>query len=365
MKEHVAAGAAAIFFLAAAALAAEGPSSRQKEWEKTVTAAQAEGTVVLGGPAPPAYREGLGVFQKVFPKIQLEFAPASGRNFAPRILAERRAAKFLWDVHIGGAGTPNAMLKPEGVLDPLMPALLLPEVLDNNAWSGGFADGWMDREERFIYAFSGRLTPQVYVNWDVVSKRELTKVEDLLDPKWKGKISWNDPRAQGSGGAVAGYWYYLFGEEFFRKILKQDIVPVRDLRQQGEWAVRAKFPIAIGMDDTYLKIFQEKGVGLNVKPFAFDTPAGGGRIGPGFGSVMLVNRAPHPNAAKVFINWVLSHDGQAAYTKASEINSRRLDVREGPPETQPKKGVKYFNINKEINNHLQLKAIEIAKEILK
>jgi iron(III) transport system substrate-binding protein len=351
-------------FLGAAASAAD-KSAWQKEWEKTLAAAQAEGTVVVGGPAPSAYREGLGVFQKVFPGIKMEFAPGSGRDFAPRILAERRAGKFLWDVHIGGAGTPNRMLKPEGVFDPLMPALILPEVLDDNLWSGGFADGWMDREERFIYAFSGRVTPQVYVNWDIVSSRELTKVEDLLDPKWRGKISWNEPRAQGSGAAVAGYWLYLFGEDFLKKLLKQDIAPVRDLRQQGEWAVRAKYPIAIGMDDTYLKIFQEKGIGLNVKPFAFDTRGGGGRIGPGFGTIMLINRAPHPSAAKVFVNWVLSREGQTAYVKASQINGRRLDVSEGPPETQPKKGVVYFNINKEKNNHYQAKGIAVAKEMLK
>jgi iron(III) transport system substrate-binding protein len=354
----------AALLLAAAASAAE-KTDWKKEWEKTLAAAHKEGTVVLAGPAPPAYREGLGVFQKVFPEIRLEYAPSSGRDFAPRILAERRAAKFLWDVHIGGAGTPNQMLKPEGVIDPLMPALILPDVLDNDAWSGGFADGWMDQEDRYIYAFSGRVTPQVQVNWDVVSSRELTKVEDLLDPKWRGKISWNEPRAQGSGGAVAGYWLYLFGEDFFRKLLKQDIAPVRDLRQQAEWAVRARYPIAIGVDDTYLKIFQDQGVGRNIKPFAFETPAGGGRIGPGFGTILLVNRAPHPNAAKVFINWVLSREGQTAYVKASEINTRRLDVTVGPPETQPKKGIKYFNINKEINNHYQAKAIAIAKEILK
>lgn len=120
------------------------------------------------------------------------------------------------------------------------------------------------------------------------------------------------------------------------------------------------------VDTVYLSEFQGKGVGLTVKPLAPDTPAGGtNRIGPGFGNLMLVNRAPHPNAAKVFNNWLLSRDGQVAYVKSSQINSRRLDVSGGPAEMAPKRGVKYININKEELNPYQNKAIAIGKEILK
>lgn len=354
-----------VFFLAEHVASGEAKSQWQPEWERTVEVAKAEGTVVIAGPSPPQYREGIMAFQKTFPGIKIEFIGAGGRDFSPRILAERRAAKFLWDVHIGGAGTPNQQLKPEGVFDPLMPALILPEVLKDDLWSGGFADGWMDKEKRFIYAFSGRVTPQVYVNRDLISERELARVEDLLSPQWREKISWNEPRAQGSGSAVAGYWFYVFGEKFLRSLFQHGVVAVRDLRQQAEWVVRGKYPIAVGLDDRYLDIFKEKGVGLNVKPLAFDTPAGGGRMGPGFGNVMLVNRSPHPNAANVFLNWLLSREGQVAYVKASEINSRRLDVREGPAETAPNPGVKYFNINKEEMSHYQDKAVAIAKEILR
>lgn len=115
-----------------------------------------------------------------------------------------------------------------------------------------------------------------------------------------------------------------------------------------------------------MNTFREKGVGLNVKPLAPETPAGGGtRIGPGFGAAMLVNRAPHPNAAKVFLNWLLSREGQTAYVKATEVNSRRLDVTEGPADTAPKRGVKYVNINKEELNPYQVKGIAVAKELLK
>lgn len=336
------------------------------EWEKVFAAATTEGTLVIAGPPAPQYRDAIALFQKLFPRIKLEFFGTSGRDLSARILAERRSGHFLWDIHIGGAGTPNLQLKPAGVLDPVTPALILPEVLDDESWAGGFADGWMDRERRFIYAFSGQVNPQVYVNRDLITEKELARVEDLVQPKWRGKISWNEPRAQGSGSATAGFLLYLLGEDFVRQLLKQDVVATRDLRQQVDWIVRGKFPVAISLDERFLNTFREKGVGLNVKPLAPETPAGGGtRIGPGFGAAMLVNRAPHPNAAKVFLNWLLSREGQAAYVKATEVNSRRLDVTEGPADTAPKRGVKYVNINKEELNPYQVKGIAVAKELLK
>lgn len=361
--------ASAVFGLSLSLAAAHGQTAApgwQADWERVIAAAKAEGKVLLAGPPAQQYREGLMAFQKAFPEIKIEYVAASGRDFGPRILREREAGQFLWDVHVGGPETANFQLKPAGVFDPLMPALILPEVLDDAVWAGGFADGWMDRERRFIYAFSGRSSPQVHVNRDVVSEQELKRVEELVGPKWRGKISWNEPRAAGSGSATAGYWLVLLGEDFLRKLLSQDIIAIRDLRQQVDWIVRGKYPVAISLDDRFLTEFREKGVGRNVKPLALETPAGGSaRISPGFGNVMLINRASHLNAAKLFINWLLSREGQAVYVKATDINSRRLDVREGPPETAPNRGVKYINVNKEeIAPNIE-KAVKISKEILK
>jgi iron(III) transport system substrate-binding protein len=354
-----------LFWIAAGVQAQTASPSWKADWERVLAGAKEEGTLMIGGPPAIQYRDALIAFQKAFPNIKVEYFGGSGRDFAPRILAERRADKFLWDVHVGGAGTPNLQLKPEGVFDPLGSALILPEALDDGVWAGGFNDGWMDKEKRFIYAFSGEVNPQVYVNRDLIPEAELSRVEDLVSPKWRGKIAWNEPRAQGSGSATAGYWIYLLGEEFVKKLLQHEIVAVRDLRQQAQWLVQGKYPIGISVDEQYLNIFKEKGVGLNVKPLAHDSPAGGGtRIGPGFGSVMRINRSPHPNAAKLFINWLLSREGQVIYVKSTAVNSRRLDVREGPLESAPKRGVKYININKEEFNPYQVKAIKIAKEIL-
>jgi iron(III) transport system substrate-binding protein len=334
----------------------------QAEWEKTVAAAKQEGRVVVGGGPGEAFRRALTGFQDAFPDIKLEFTGASGRDYGPRILAERQAGQYLWDVHVGGPDTPNAMLKPRGVFDPLRPALILPEILDDSRWLGGFDDGWMDRERQFIYAFGGRLTPHILVNREFISNAELNSVEQLLDPKWKGKISWNEPRTTGAGSALAAYWLVVKGEGWVRQLLGHGVVITRDLRQLAEWLVRGRYPISIGAAARDIRQFQVHGLGLKIEPLAPRSVLGS-RLGPGFGTVMLINRAPNPNAAKVYINWLLSKAGQGRWVEVVQENSRRLDV-PGPPDTAPDPTVQYTNVNKEEYLPFMVKARELAKEVL-
>jgi ABC-type Fe3+ transport system substrate-binding protein len=87
-------------------------------------------------------------------------------------------------------------------------------------------------------------------------------------------------------------------------------------------------------------------------------------MSPGFGNVMLINRAPHPNAAKLYINWLLSQEGQTAFATITQRNSRRLDV-QGLPETTPRPGVEYVIINREENQPNIATAMDLAKTIIK
>jgi iron(III) transport system substrate-binding protein len=279
------------------------------------------------------------------------------------VLAERRAEQYLVDVHVGGPETVNLQLKPEGAFDPLRPALIRPDLLDDTTWLGGFDDGWMDREKQFTYGFQGTLSEHVWVNREFIPESELSSVEQLVDPKWKGMISWNEPRAAGGGSAVAGYWLALKGEDWLRQLFEQDVVPTRDLRQQVEWVVRGRYPIAVGGDDTFLVEFRRQGLGQRVETLDLYSPLGG-RQGPAFGNAMLMNRAPHPNAAKIYLNWLLSQEGQASWTRITDRNSRRLDV-QGPERAAPRPGVKYLVINREENQPYIQQAMQLAEAMLK
>jgi iron(III) transport system substrate-binding protein len=140
-------------------------------------------------------------------------------------------------------------------------------------------------------------------------------------------------------------------------------VVTSDRRQQIEWAVRGRHPIGISISNTSLPEFQQQGVGQSIQPLGFNTPMGG-RLSMSK-TIVLMNRAPHPNAAKVFINWVLSREGQQLFAQMIDENSRRVDV-EGDPATKPDPRVEYPpSINKEANVHYQRRAIQIAQEMLR
>jgi ABC-type Fe3+ transport system substrate-binding protein len=79
---------------------------------------------------------------------------------------------------------------------------------------------------------------------------------------------------------------------------------------------------------------------------------------------MLINRAPHPNAAKVFLNWLLSREGQTTWVQVTAQNSRRIDV-EGPPSTAPDQKAKYRIVNHEDYNHYISEAQAVARDIFR
>jgi iron(III) transport system substrate-binding protein len=342
--------------------AGTGASKQQSEWDRLVAAARQEGKVVVAGPPGDSYRNAVLEFQKQYPGITVEFSGATGPAFAPKVLAERRADQYLLDLFIGGAAT-GYTLKAEGVFDPIRPALVLPEVLDSSKWQGGFDDGFMDNDGQFVYAFSGYLNMNVIGNRKVIPEHELNNVEQLLDPRWKGKITWLEPRVFGAGSTLAGYWLLVKGEPWLQQLFEQDVVITKDLRQQVEWVVLNRYPIAIAPESIFVIEFQRQGFQSELSWLAPDSPLGS-RLATGFGQAMLVNRAPHPNASKVFLNWLLSRDGQAAWVQHTDRNSRRLDV-PGPAETTLKQGVSYVNISTEENVGYTSKAIDLATALFR
>src|SRR5262245_8000927 len=116
---------------------AAAQSSWQAEWEKTLRAAEAEGQFALYGCCYD-YDRVLEVFRKRYPKIKPNIVVAiAGNSLASRILAERRAEKYLVDVVSSGANMLHDALYKAQVLEPIKPALILPEVLDQTKWYEG------------------------------------------------------------------------------------------------------------------------------------------------------------------------------------------------------------------------------------
>ena len=334
------------------------------EWEKTLAQAKKEGRVAVAGGVGESYRNAAIGFQKSYPDIQLDYVGVQGRDFAPRVVQERRAGQFLWDVHIGGATSIMTGMVPHGAVDPLRPALILPEVLEDSKWRSGFNDGWMEKDAKYVYGFSGSVHYAIFINRDLVPESEFNKAQDLWNPKWKGKIVWHEPRAGGSGAHQGLLILLNYGEDALRRLLRdQGVVITEDYRQQVEWVAQGRYPVAIGLLEIFLRPFQKEGVGKNIKPLKENKLA---TVIGAFGHVGLLNRAPHPNAAKVFINWLLSKEGQTAWVKATGDNSRRVDVPVGDPEFVPEPGAKYLNTQKQEYAEMVKNTVNpIAKEMLK
>jgi iron(III) transport system substrate-binding protein len=356
--------AAFTFSICCIFLAAAGAHAASVDWradfERTIQAAKNEGRVVVLLLLGQVYRDAVLPFERAYPGIQLEAIGGRGRDLTPRIRAERESGQYLWDVFLNASETGDLVFKPRGYLAPLRPTLILPEVVADDKWLGGFDDGWIDEENRYLYAYLGRITRLFYVNRDLVPENQLNTVEQLVEPRWKGKIITDDPRRPGPGSANLGHLLMVLGENWVRRFLANDPVIVDNPRQLAEFVYRGRYPIAMDLRSDIQWEFKKHGL-TQVKPLAPESETGG-RLGMSRVAA-LFDRAPHPNAAKVFLNWYLTRDAQQHATNLIGENSRRLDV-VGPAETAPDPKTKYRSVNKGKYMHLIDKAMEISKESL-
>jgi len=334
-------------------------------WDATVIAAIAEGEVnVHGGPGRLYVVALVDGFKEAYPDIKVNFTGLSGRDAIPKILSERAAGVYAWDVYIGGSSSVMGSLKPAGALAPIRPALILQEVLEDKNWLGGFAAGFMDLEKKYMYGFQAEVTPTVLVNWDHVARADLKTYQDLLKPQFAGKIVWDDPRLPGAGSAAGARFIYNFGAEFLKRLYsEQQIVYVANLRQSAEWLVTGRYPIGLGLGPVDLAPFREQGLGKNVsEPSEARFPHE--PVATGFGTLSMPANPPHPNAAKVYVNWLLSKAGQISWEKTG-FDSRRTDIAHVSPETVPKPGAPYVADEAEANLHYRLEAQELGKQYIK
>lgn len=350
-----------------ASVQAQGPATQgEANLQALIAEATGEGALNIVVPPGEPYRQAVSAFQQVAPGVQLSIQSQHIRDAHPRIVAERGAGVYSADVIIGASG-PGVFADwtSKGVLEPLGPIFKIPEVKDSSNWRGGDAAGWLDDSGQYLFAFVMNANPTAYVNRDIIPEAELPSklpLPLLMDAKWKGKIAWDDPRALGSGTQTASIILSGQGEDFLRRLLvEQEPIFTRDPRQLAEWIVRGRYPIGISSNAANLQPFKDQGIGQNVKPIYFDVPTSAS--GPGFGTIAVFNRAPHPKAATAFVNWLLSKDAQVNYARIVQDNSRRIDVPPVSVDTAPKPDVEYINLQSEKNISLRDKATALVNQV--
>ena len=335
-------------FVRHAVLAGEVRASWQEEWDRTVKAAEQEGQVVFYSLGEVGDVFVNGGFQKRFPKIKISVVSARGAEHVPRIMAERRAGKFLADVADLGNTSPYTLYQSK-VLDPITSAFVLPEVKDESKWWQG-RQHFIDPEGKYILVYVGAPLYLVGYNTNLVNPSEFKSYWDLLNPKWKGKIVAFDPQAGGFSATRDRFFYHNpeLGAQFLRRLFSEmELTLYRRFPQGEDWLATGKFTLCLCRHQS---ISEAKNQGLPVdliEPSAFKEGVG---VETRAKTLVLMNKAPHPNAAKVFINWFLSRDGQIDFQKTSgrfvdagAEGSLRIDIskEEIPSRNRLNPGVKY------------------------
>ena len=325
--------------------AAAAPAGWEQQWNALVEAARQEGKVVVKGPPDPEVRTDVPrAFRQRF-GIELEYLGGPTGPFAAQLLNERQAGVYSTDVVLSGADSMYTVFYRNNLLEPLPPVLVHPEASDASKWPDGKL-WFMDPEQQYILRLNNGVQIMGQINTSYVKPEELRSWYDLLKPEYKGKIAAFDPTVTGSGIGAAAYLYVTLGEEYVRR-LYVDQAPAfsRDERQLADWVVRGTYPVALGSEfvaEADRADFQRSGISIVNLPRPAEAPGG---VSPSFGLLGLLTNAPHPNAARVFVNWIAMPEGMEVWSKAIDVVPVRTDIDKSawPRDVVPDPNVKNYH----------------------
>jgi ABC-type Fe3+ transport system substrate-binding protein len=342
-----------LFGCAMVSFAAQAKPGWQQEWDRTVEAAKKEGALSLylfqgDGELSAAAQ----LFQKKYPEINVVTTTGRGNTLGPRIMAERRAGKYLVDAYIVGATTAYEVLYRAKILDSVRAALILPEVVDESKWYLG-RHHYVDSENRYIFVYLGNVDNYVSYHTKSLDPGEIRSYWDFLQSKWKGKMLSRDPKISGSQRIGLRMFYHTpeLGPEFIRRLYgEMDLTLTQEIRQATDWLGSGKFAICFFCSE----ILRAKEQGVPVDEFRTAQWKESRAISAGNkGSVALLTQQPHPNAARLFVNWLLSREGQTALQRAANTpfnseESLRTDVPKEMVRSEVRRvdGIKYLMAEK-------------------
>src|SRR5258707_1022778 len=217
---------------------------------------------------------------------------ARGPTNASKIAAEHAAGVRYYDVLISGSLTPLSLLNA-GILEPIEPLLVLPEVKEAKRWYGGHI--FSDNAKRFLYSFQAYQSENLWHNTQLMKPEEFRSFDDLLNPKWKGKIGILDPRSAGGGTSTWAFFYKTKGEEFLRKLAGQELLLSRDQRMLGDNLAKGRLALTIGLTYYSLAPFIKANQPIKPLPEAQECSY----TSSGSGALSVVENPTRPNATKL------------------------------------------------------------------
>ncbi len=319
------------------------------EWEETLAKAQEEGelSAALGSGATREFRPFYKHFQDLF-GIRVILSGGSGSAASQRILAERAAGQFTVDIAQTGASSANGVLIPNNVIAPLEPLLFREDVLDLSKWyEGKFF--WGDATLKYLFIYSANHNdPGIVINTDLVDGSEITSYWDLLDPKYNGMhISGDLADAGGSSTFHFLFGHPDLGPEFLtRYATETGLAMISDGRVAASWMVEGTKAISMHLGGTYSQLIDDLAErGLPVRKLTHSMIEGTTLSVGSIDQIMALADPPNPNAQKLFLNWLLSPEGQlTAQNVANDIDSHRNEIPKDmvTPEERRQDGIDYI-----------------------
>lgn len=329
-------------------------SAFEVEWEALKVAARAEGKLqlVTGNSSSralvPPVREAFG---ELF-GIDVTITGGSGSQHAPRIAAERQAGRYEVDIVILGRSTVGPRLAEPGFMTPINEQLIHPSVLDLSKWWGGQL--WYREPEgvepKYSIAFAVKASQnpiEPTYNTELVTEADIADINsvwDFLDPKWKDKIIALSPLDTGASGTIhVIYAHPEMGPEWLARFYDKEtgVTFVSDVRTIVDSIALGGHAFSIFDQGASSQIQLLKSEGLPVDVWTKNLKEGGVfRTTSSLAWIGMMDRAPNPNASKLFLNWFLSQEGQSAYhtmSSSAPNPSLRLDVPAG--ETLPQERI--------------------------
>ena len=321
------------------------PTSQDTAWQKVLEAAKKEGRFLIyssnftgdiGIATSNTFKERYG--------IQMEIITGRGADFIERLKTERRMGGILAD--LSDTNAPNGKLMKEQGLTARI-ADELPVLREKDVWAIDILR--VDPQDRHLVNFTLSVyTP--YVNTNLIKPGEEPKEwKDYLEPKWKGKLVAVNPTT--SAGLLQQFVPLMrekvIDEDFLKSLYKQDLRFSSTLEDEAIIVSRGERSVSISGNTTSFSKYINEGAPMRAVEFSHGVMLGA--------IVVAFNGSPHPNAAKVFINWLLSAEGQTIWGKANSVASVRKDVPNFLPQASrvtPKKFI--FSTTEDVDESAKL-----------
>lgn len=298
-------------------------SPQEAAWQRTVEAARKEGRVTLysygfigdiGLALQRAFKEKYGV--------SVDIISGRGAEFIERLKTEQRVGSIMADF-MEGSHLHMTNAKVSGLT--IEAASGTPSLGEKDVWVIHPLD-FYDKEGH-VLAYNYYLYSP-WVNTNLVKPQDYPRTwKELLQPRWKGKMMISTPRVSGNvyTNFVPLINRKILGWDYVEALGKQDLRLSTGLTQEGEWLARGERELSIFGTVTTWGSFVDQGAPIRAIPMEEGVVAGGT-------AAVLIKGSPHPNAGRLFLNWLFSPEGQLVHAKARSVGSIRKDVKDYSPE---------------------------------